>query len=121
MSCLLKQRSFSNTRPSCRSLTLSAQRADLLLSDACSSDVSPGLGYLSHSDDEMQPIENTIQLAWQPSFAEEYKRLMNTMEIDNSGLKAANQGKSRMHLYSLVVFGGGLGHSFACADVLSQA
>ena len=42
-------------------------------------DASPGAGYLSTSDDEGNHpgVENTIQLAWRPSFADEYKKLLD--------------------------------------------
>ena len=60
---------------------------DQLLTDALDIDVSPGMGYLSNSDeDRCEPIENTIQLAWQPSFAEEYKRLLNEGDAEDAEL-----------------------------------
>ena len=78
-----------------RELETAARRAHLLLSDACSTDKSPepGSGHLSCSDEESQPIENTIQLAWRPSFADEYKRLFATMDVEDTLLKAADQGR----------------------------
>ena len=71
---------------------MSANR-DLLLTDTYGADVSPGAGYLSQSDDdELQPMENTIQLAWQPSFAEEYKRLLGTGTAEEALAESAKQG-----------------------------
>ena len=65
---------------------------DLLLTDAFDIDVSPGMGYLSNSDDERcEPIENTIQLAWQPSFAEEYKRLLGEADADQNEPRTAGK------------------------------
>lgn len=47
-------------------------------------DASPGGGYLSTSDDEgsFPRMENTIQLAWKPSFADEYKKLLD-LEVES--------------------------------------
>ena len=71
---------------------------ELLLTDAFDVDVSPGKGYLSNSDDERcEPIENTIQLAWQPSFAEEYKRLLNEADADQDEPSSAGE-KSLRHV-----------------------
>lgn len=75
----------------CRKLRLSSA-TDLLLTEAFDIDVSPGVGYLSQSDDERcEPIENTIQLAWQPSFADEYKRLLT--EADTGQAEPTSPGK----------------------------
>ena len=75
---------FLSSKEYCRKLRLSSA-TDLLLTEAFDIDVSPGVGYLSQSDDEhCEPIENTIQLAWQPSFADEYKRLLNEADTDQA-------------------------------------
>ena len=67
----------------------------MLLTEAFDIDVSPGVGSLSNSDDERcEPIENTIQLAWQPSFAEEYKRLLG----GSGKIESNSAGKQEMYL-----------------------
>jgi hypothetical protein len=56
-------------------------------------DASPGAGYLSTSDDEGQfpSMENTIQLAWKPSFADEYKKLL---DLEDEGLPPPDNGQA---------------------------